>query len=333
MKNDLSMRGSRETAKSAKQCVAILAIYLLLTVTPFAVADTDYRLEPVEVAPGTYVLLGQNAHFTFANACNIVNTGFIVTDDGVLVIDSGPSRLYGEQLRAAIARVTDKPIVRVLNTHLHPDHFLGNQAFADLPVSALPKTVSGIGRHGEGFNDSMYRLCGAAMKGTYVLAPSEPVEPGILEIGGHRLRLMALEGHTDADLVVLDETTGVLFAGDLVFNQRTPTTPHARISVWRASLQALSEMEFKVLVPGHGPVTDDASAIEQTDAYLVWLDAHLLDAAESGHSMAEVLHPEAPAEVERLAVFADEYQRSVEHLYPTMEFDALSKGYVEQTLD
>ncbi len=168
--------------------------------------------------------------------------------------------------------------------------------YQGLPPYSFREKVSGIGQHGEGFNDAMYRLCGAAMKGTYVQAPGEPVEPGILEIGGHRLHLMALEGHTDADLVVLDETTGVLFAGDLLFNQRAATTPHARIPVWRASLRTLSDLEFKVLVPGHGPVVEDASAIDQTDAYLAWLEAHLLDAAESGHAMAEVLRrPQTPA--------------------------------------
>lgn len=298
-----------------------------------SVADTDYRLEPVQLVPGTYVLFGENAHFTFDNACNIVNTAFIVTDDGVVVIDTGPSRLYGEQMRAAIAGVTDKPILRVLNTHLHPDHFLGNQAFADVQISALKKTIDGIGQHGEGFNDSMYLLCGAAMKGTFVYAPSERLAPGVLEIGGHRLRLIALDGHTDGDLAVLDETTGVLFAGDLVFNQRAPTTPHARLSAWKVSLRKLAGLRFKVLVPGHGPATYDASPIDQTDAYLGWLDNYLRDAAEAGESMAEVLDPVAPPEFARLAVFDDEYRRSVAHLYPELELGALGRGHVEQTLE
>ena len=79
-------------------------------------------------------------------------------------------------------------------------------------------------------------------------------------------------------------------------------------------------------------MTDDGSAIEQTDSYLVWLDAHLRDRgirSLDGRGAASG----GPRQDWALAVFADEYQRSVEHLYPTMELDALSKGHVEQTLD
>ncbi len=131
---------------------------LLLTVgcvTAVFAAERDYGLEPREIAKGIYLLEGELEHFSFRNGGNIVNTGFIVGDDGVVVIDSGPSRIYGESLREVIAKTTDKPIVAVLITHFHPDHFLGNQAFDDVPVLALEGTVKGIEVQGELFNDAM----------------------------------------------------------------------------------------------------------------------------------------------------------------------------------
>ena len=145
---------------------------------------------------------------------------------GVLVIDSGPSRTYGEQLRRAIARITDQPVALVINTHHHPDHFLGNQAFPPETLAALPGTVEGIHSEGGSFNDNMYRLAGDWMAGTEPVAPTRQLKAGPLELGNHRFELIALDGHTGADLAILDRSTGVLFAGDLVFNDRAATTPH-----------------------------------------------------------------------------------------------------------
>jgi uncharacterized sulfatase len=247
-----------------------------------------------------------------------------------VVIDTGPSRAYGEQLRAAIAEVTSQPIVKIFITHMHPDHFLGNQAFEDIPIAALAGTREAIKTMGEIFNDNMYRLVGSWMKGTRAVAPTETVDPGMLEVGGHRLRLIALQGHTGDDLALLDETTGVLFAGDLVFHGRTPTTPHAELSAWQESLLRLAELDYRLLVPGHGVPVPGATAIEQTAGYLEWLEAHLNKAAESGAAMAELLQPKAPDHIHGLAVFADEYPRSLSHLYPAMEAKALSRGRVEQ---
>ncbi|MEW8506411.1 MAG: quinoprotein relay system zinc metallohydrolase 1 [Candidatus Thiodiazotropha sp.] len=290
----------------------------------------DYGLKPLQIAPDTYVLLGVNEHFSFLNGGNIVNTGFIVTEEGVVVIDSGPSWLYGKQLRAAIGRITERPILKLYNTHHHPDHFLGNQAFEEFPIAALAGTIEGIREQGESFNDSMYRLVGAWMASTRVVLPSETVQPGSIEIGGHRLQLIEMKGHSHADLMILDHTTGVLFAADMVFHGRTPTTPHAEPSQWLEALEEISKLEFKLLVPGHGDVIEGTEAIEQTRDYLQWLISHLTEAAEQGMSMAEVLQPQAPTAISGLAVFHQEYQRSVSHLYPAIEAKVLSRGRVVQ---
>ncbi|MEW8342569.1 MAG: quinoprotein relay system zinc metallohydrolase 1 [Candidatus Thiodiazotropha taylori] len=292
--------------------------------------ERDYKLKPQQIADNTYVLIGHDEHFSFGNGGNIVNTGFIVTEAGVVVIDSGPSRLYGEQLIAAIAQVTDKPVVKLFITHMHPDHFLGNQAFEGLPIAALEKTQDGIRLMGETFNDNLYRLVGSWMKGTRVVAPNQQVEPGLQEIGGHRLQLIAMQGHTGADLAILDQTSGVLFAGDLVFYGRTPTTPHANLDNWQSALEQLRKLDFKVMVPGHGaPVTSEV-AISQTSSYLSWLQHYLKKQADSGAAMAELLQPDAPQDLRELAVFKDEYTRSLSHLYPALEAKALADGKVEQ---
>ena len=111
----------------------------------------DLGLQARDLAPGVFVVEGTNADFSLANGCNIINTGFIVTGAGVLVINTGASRRQGEQLRALIARTTAEPVVRVLHLNLHPDYFLGNQAFADVPRAATVVTTAGMAREGAAY--------------------------------------------------------------------------------------------------------------------------------------------------------------------------------------
>ena len=114
-------------------------------------ATLDYRLQPRRIAENTWVIEGAVADFSRANGCNIINTAFIATGEGVLVINTGPSRLYGEQQRRAIAAVTDQPVRQVLNLNLHPDYFFGNQAWADVPIQALAGSIEGQRAEGEAY--------------------------------------------------------------------------------------------------------------------------------------------------------------------------------------
>jgi glyoxylase-like metal-dependent hydrolase (beta-lactamase superfamily II) len=136
--------------------------------------------------------------------------------------------------------------------------------------------------------------------------------------------LREYRGHTDSDLVLVDKASGVVFAGGLVFAQRIPTTPHAQVGAWIASLQSFSALPLKTLVPSHGPVRGDASAIAQTQRYLQWLDRRFTQAAEQGVEMNELLRAEVPAEFRGWAAFGTEYTRNVAHLYPRYEQAVLS---------
>jgi len=310
-------------AAPLRLCISLL----LLTTFAALAADYDYHLNPRSLGQDVHVFIGLTEDFSTSNGGNIVNTGFIVAPRGVIVIDSGPSKRYGEQMRAAIAKITTQPLALLINTHHHPDHFLGNQSFADTPIAALAGTRQGIAAEGNAFAENLYRLTGDWMKGTEVLAPSQTLAAGTVEIAGRRLRLLGLDGHTGADLALYDETSGVLFAGDLVFNGRAPTTPHAEVDHWLAALDQLEaitrEPGFKLLVPGHGEVARDATPIKQTRAWLNWLRQTLRDAAAAGLDMNEVLARPLPAEFANLPVAASEYRRSVGHLFPAAEQEAL----------
>ncbi|MBH3372513.1 quinoprotein relay system zinc metallohydrolase 1 [Pseudomonas juntendi] len=286
----------------------------------------DYRLAPRQIAEGTWLLEGSTDNFAKANGGNVVNTAFIVTDEGVVVIDSGPSRRYGEALRQAIATVTDKPVLEVLLTHHHPDHVLGNQAFTDVPIGALAGTAALLREQGDAMAENMYRLVGDWMRGTEVVLPTRVVEPGVREVGGHRLRLLGLRGHTGADLAILDETTGVLFAGDLLFYQRALTTPNSPgLDVWLHDLDTLQALPWKQLVAGHGPLASDAQPFLQMRDYLTWLDNLLRDGAARGDDMAEMIRSPIPERFAGLSLTRYELIRSVSHLYPRYERQQLRR--------
>lgn len=304
----------------------LLLLMFAFCLTLPAHAELRYTLQPRQIADDVWLLEGSTDNFDKANGGNIVNTGFIVTAAGVVVIDSGPSRRYGEAMRAAIASVTDRPVIKLLLTHHHPDHVLGNQAFADVPIAALAGTTDLLREQGNAMAENMYRLVGDWMRGTEVVLPSETLAPGKLEIGGRSLRLLALRGHTGADLAILDERSGVLFAGDILFYQRALTTPNSPgLDVWLEDLDTLEALPWKRLVAGHGPVADDAAPFLQMRDYLGWLDGLLRKAANGGADMNEVIQSPIPERFAGISLTRYELIRSVSHLYPRYEAMALQR--------
>ena len=287
----------------------------------------DYRLQARVLAPGVWVVEGDNADFTPANGCNVINTGFIATGAGVVVVNTGPSKRYGEQLRALIARTTPEPVAQVVHLNLHPDYFLGNQAFADVPRRATAETRAGIAREAASYETNLFRLCGDWMKGTETLAPDQTIEPlaqgGRWKLGTREFEWREWKGHTASDLVLVDRASGVVFAGGLVFADRVPTTPHAQVGDWLASLQQLAALPAATVVPSHGPVHGDGKGVAQTRAYLQWLDRAFGDWAAQGLDMADLLRAPVPAEFRAWAAFDTEYLRNIAHLYPRYEQRAL----------
>jgi len=309
-----------------------LVLLLLSTVlTPAAravdMAKLDYQLQPRALAADTWVIEGAVEDFSRSNGCNIINTGFIATPEGTWVINTGPSLKYGLQQRAAITRVTPHRVHAVVSLNLHPDYFMGHGAWSDTPTLALPGTRAGMQAEGKAYEDNLFRLCGDWMLGTESQPARQDLQPGRLQLGGHDLEWRRLSGHTGDDLVLIDHTTGVLFAGGLVFSGRVPTTPHARLPDWMQSLRTLRQWieagQIKTVVPSHGPVHSGTQGVDQTLDWLQWLDDRLRHSAAQGLDMAEVLRLPIPARFATWAALKAEYARNVTTLYPAYENNTL----------
>lgn len=298
---------------------AIAALMAALPVAALAQAS-DYTIAPESVADGIWMIHGADAPILRENGGAIANIVIIDTPTGTVLVDSGPSLRYGRALKAAAERLTGKPVVRVYITHLHPDHGMGIAAFDPAIVAALPQTIADLQRDGQGFSDALYRLLGDWMRGTDLVLPALRIGSDFEDFGGRRIGLIALAGHSAADLALLDEQTGTLIGGDLLFNRRAPSTPTADLDVWRASLDRLRTLPHKAVIPGHGPFDPGGvTAIAQTRDWIDWLETTMTQAVASGLDMVEAGQLPIPARFAEMAAARYELQRSVSHLYPAIE--------------
>jgi quinoprotein relay system zinc metallohydrolase 1 len=307
---------NRVTRRAALAALGVTAMAATAHAERFA---GHYRPQAERLADGVWLVRGSDAPITFENGGAIANSVILATEAGPILFDCGPSQRYAQALSALAQSLTGKSPVLVLISHLHPDHGLGASAFDPAIVAALPGTIAEIERDGPGMSDAMFRMLADWMRDTQLVVPTRRLAPGDLVIGGRQLTVFAMNGHSACDLVVRDQASGILLAGDLVFHDRAPATPDADLAAWCHALDRLQAMPHTMLVPGHGPVDRDDNGISQTREWLVWLDHALHDAARQGLDMTEAGEIPIPANLATLAVARYELQRSVSHFYPAIE--------------
>ncbi|CAN5315604.1 quinoprotein relay system zinc metallohydrolase 2 [soil metagenome] len=207
-----------------------------------------------EIADGVYVRPGHAA--VLFEADNVANLGFVVGHRCVTVIDTGGSVAEGRALDCAIRERTDVPVCFVVNTHVHPDHVLGNAAFRRNNVQFIghAKLPRAMALRGDTYLSRAAQHSGEAVDRAQIVMPERIVGDTVeLDLGGRTVVLQAHpSAHTDNDLSVLDKQTGILFAGDLVFLDHLPVLDGS-INGWIDELDRLMREEFRAVVPGHGP--------------------------------------------------------------------------------
>lgn len=284
-----------------------------------AAAPLTYTLTPEELTTGIWLVRGAQEAITLENGGAIANIAILDSKAGAIIVDTGPSRRYGEALRDLAKSLTGKDVARVYLTHFHPDHIFGNQAFDPGVIATSQGVADGMKELGGAFSDAMYRSAGDWMRGTELVLPGRIVTNEAEDFGDRRIRTLLMRGHTNADLVLFDESSGFLFAGDLVFLDRAPTTPHADLERWRISLANLGGIPHRRLVPGHGPAEDTERGLKQTLQWLEAIEAQIKDAFEKGLDVTEAIALPLPEWTEKIALARYEYERTVMHLYPKLE--------------
>ena len=235
----------------------------------------DYAFEAM--SKNVYVMHGPKGEPSPENMGFMNNPGFIESANGVIVVDPGSTKQVGEQVLAEIRKITDKPVLAVFNTHIHGDHWLGNQAFKDafpnVKIYGHPKMIEKANAdEGLTWVDIMDRLTKGLSKGTKVVAPDQAIKNGAtVKIDGQTFRAHHLSNaHTDTDIMVEHVESKTMFLGDNGFNNRMGRFEesgdmHGNIK----ALQYVRDLKMTTYVPGHGK---SGSADQAVTPFLTYLN-------------------------------------------------------------
>jgi glyoxylase-like metal-dependent hydrolase (beta-lactamase superfamily II) len=253
------------------------------------------------------------------------NSAFVVTEEGVLLFDTGSSSEIGESIKKVIASVTTKPVRWIVNSHGHGDHWLGNVAFKDTVESiyASEQVASTIVADGQTWVDRFNRMT-EGLTGNAVIVPPDSLVKDSTEMRfGDTAALLFLSGnsHSPGDLLLWLPEEKVLLTGDVVYSDRMPSTMNANVKQWINLLGELGAMQPKVVVPGHGKFTD-VRGIQRLRELLqaFWL------AVEKGYNEGKTDYEMLPEVLQALSSFKHDYpgleekvRRDISHVYLQVE--------------
>jgi glyoxylase-like metal-dependent hydrolase (beta-lactamase superfamily II) len=262
-------------------CTWLLSLGLL-GMSSFVAAQTAAVPKPLmqakSVTSNIYYVQGLSELGSSANQNFISNASFVVTPAGVVVIDALGSPELARRLMVEIRKVTNKPIHTVILTHYHADHIYGLQVFKEAGARIV---AHGAAR--EYLNSETARLRLEASRQdlwpwidekTRLVQADEWLDSAkTLNVGGIQFEIQPVgPSHTAEDLVVYVPQYKVLFAGDLVFRNRIPFVGQADSRHWIDAMERLLKFDARWVVPGHGPMSDQARAdMTLTRDYLIYL--------------------------------------------------------------
>lgn len=278
-----------------------------------------------QVGDNIYVHHGVHQDLSEGYEGDICNISFIVGTKGVAVIDSGGSYKTGMQLREAIRKVTQLPILYVINTHVHPDHIFGNAAFVqDKPAFVgHAKLADAMARRKDSYMRINQDWQGANFAGSEIIMPTIKVQDSItIDIGERTLTLTAYPvAHTNTDMTVLDSKSGDMWMGDLLFVERTPSID-GDIKGWIAVISQLEDSKVSRMIPGHGAIPADwKAALGDEKRYLATLLDDVRASIKKGEVMEKAMDTAAASEKGKWVLFEIVNRRNVNTIYPALEWE------------
>ncbi len=308
--------------------ILMLSMLVLTGCAHAQAKSNDFSIE--KVGEGIYVHHGAHLDIDTGYQGDICNISFVVGSKGVAVIDTGGSLKIGNQLRAAIRKVTSLPVLYVINTHVHPDHIYGNAAFltsnsneAEPVFVGHDKLANAMELRKEQYARLNVRLLGEDAKGSDLVKPSLSVKSDlVLDLGDRTLTLTAHpNAHTNTDVSLLDSKTSTLFTGDLLFIERTPVV-EGDIKGLIVEVERLKSTPAKLVVPGHGPVAIDwLTALSNEQRYLNVLLTDIRVSIKNNDGMEKAMDTAAASEKGNWKLFDIANRRNVNTLYPALEWE------------
>jgi glyoxylase-like metal-dependent hydrolase (beta-lactamase superfamily II) len=251
------------------------------------------------------------------------NAGFVVTNEGVVVIDALASPQQGQQLVAAIRRITQAPITWLVLTHHHPDHHFGAIVFRRLGAKVIAHPDRRV-LASEAGEDALIadwvRVVGLdAMRGfEFADTPDRPVTGVDTLKVGERVIIITHPGaaHTAGDLMVWLPQDRVLFAGDLLIEDGVTMVVDGSSGELLKALAAIDSLRPRVIVPGHGAIPrQPAELVAKTRKYITDLRTEMRAAVEHGVPLGRALKSLPPADQTRPVSLNSRRRRNALRVY------------------
>lgn len=294
-------------------------------------APTSVEMEIKKVSEHVYYVEGIPGIAT-DNEGFISNAGFIVTDEGVVVFDSLGTPSLAHKLIQQIKGITDQPIKKVIVSHFHADHIYGLQVFEELGAEIIAPYGAQKYIQSEAatsrLEERQFSLDPWVNENTHLVLPDTTVEKSnTFELGGIMFIINYLgKAHSDGDLTLLVEPDKVLFSGDIIFEGRIPFVGSSDSKKWLKTLTRLETGGLNVLVPGHGPASNNPKeTISLTRRYLAHLRKVLGEGIDDLMPFDEVYADADWSEFKDLPAFEEGNRINAYQVYLSMEAELLEQ--------
>lgn len=288
--------------------------------------QSELYAKPVEVIPHVFSAIGATAPPTYENSGHNNNLSFIVTPEGVVAINAGASSRLARALHDEIRRVTDQPVVLVINENGQGHAMLGNGYWRDQGVDILAHAdaVAETRKNGDFILQGMERYNRDQAEGTRVEHANLTFDDRYeLTLGGVRIEVLHLgPAHDPGDIQVWIPAWEIMIAGDIAFHERMPpifahTCTKCWIETWETGLEPLAPT---YVIPGHGHPTNLAQVRRYTRDYLIDLRAKISDHIDNGGDLAGAYYVDQSAWA-HLDTFDELATRNAGRVYEEMEWE------------
>jgi glyoxylase-like metal-dependent hydrolase (beta-lactamase superfamily II) len=267
----------------------------MLAAALFSLPAAAYTPTAEKVVDNVYAIIGPMGQRSKENDGLNANFGFIVTNNGVILIDSGASKLGAQRIEKAIAAVTDKPVKWVVNTGSQDHRWLGNAYFASkgAQLIAMARTAKTQAQYARQQLDGLKGFLGERLKGTEAMPATTTLkgDEASLTLGGEKLVLRYTDVHYPGDAWIWLPEKSVLFTGDALYVDRVFVVfPWSSARNGQKAFHAMEALKPKYIVPGHGHVSDLAKAKRDCGDYYDFLNNTIGAAAEEMEPMEEVIN-------------------------------------------
>ncbi|MGB0411341.1 MAG: MBL fold metallo-hydrolase [Pikeienuella sp.] len=313
----------------------ICAILFTLACAPFAHADQDIAdqypgsplyQKPVEVIPHVWSAIGATAPPTYENAGHNNNLSFVITDEGVVVVNGGAAYVLAKALHAEIKAITDQPVVLVVNENGQGHAMLGNTYWAEQGVKILAHEDAAAEFEERGYDilDRMKGYNKDLAAGTEVTLPTETFSDRYdVTLGGVKIEVLHLgPAHSPGDISVWLPEQRLVIAGDIAFHERMlPIFDDTMTADWIETWdEAFEPLEALYVIPGHGHPTNMAQVRRYTRDYLIYLREQVGAHLDAGGDLAGAYYVDQTP-YKHLDTYEELATRNAGRVYEQMEFE------------